>query len=145
MYIINTKISSFHMLISILDFLVFELHVRVFPFLCCLSYSHWFYEFLDSFWIITLHHYKNCEKKSCCALGFYFFKMFDEKKFFSGVEFISPFHYDLNILYLVWEILPHFMIISIQFLLEVLKLYAFQWLRTDFLYILEKDYTFFFF
>lgn len=141
MYLINTKISSFHMLISHWDFLVFELGVHVFPFLCCLSYSHWFYEFLDSFWIIPFISYKSCEKNLDGTLGFYFFKMFDEKKFFSGVEFISPFHHDLNILYLVWEILPHFMIISIQFLLEVLKLYlgiyAFQWVRTDFLYILE--------
>ena len=83
---------------------------------------------------------KIVKKNLVGALGFYFFKMFDEKKFFSGVEFISPFHYGLNILYLVWEILPHFMIMLIQFLLEVWKLYlsiyAFQWIRTDFLYIL---------
>lgn len=31
LYVINTKISSFHMFISHLDFLVYELHVRIFP------------------------------------------------------------------------------------------------------------------
>lgn len=74
MYLINTKISSFHMLISHWDFLVFDLGVHVFPFLCCLSYSHWFYEFLDSFWIIPFISYKSCEKKSWWCLRFLFFQ-----------------------------------------------------------------------
>lgn len=80
------------MLISHLDFLVFEPRVRVFPFLCYLSIL---IDFMSFGFILNNNPssvIKIVEKNLVGCLRFFiFFKMFDEKKFFSGVEFNKSF------------------------------------------------------